>query len=268
MSKGFVWICQNNDTTDYVELSIALAESIKRFNKYNEVCIITDKKTKVNSKVIDVVLQMDEDHSENHDIKWANEYKALLMSPFKHSIKLAADMLWTHNTDWWWNYLWQYNMVFSVDCYNYKNRLVKDQPYRPFHRMNMLQNIYSDLTYFRRSKQVVDFARLCEVLVTNWDFTCKNILRQCHDTYPSTDVIYALAQRITDPTNKHMVDFPWFKIIHNKQKINRLDFVADNDTYLMPVEVDGKIIHGGHALTRPLHYVNKKYKEKLNVRTY
>ena len=115
---------------------------------------------------------------------------------------------------------------------------------------------------------MVDFARLCEVLVTNWDFTCKNILRQCHDTYPSTDVIYALAQRITDPTNKHMVDFPWFKIIHNKQKINRLDFVADNDTYLMPVEVDGKIIHGGHALTRPLHYVNKKYKEKLNVRTY
>jgi hypothetical protein len=50
MSKGFVWICQNNDKTDYVELSVALAKSIKRHNKESAVCVITDSKTKINAK--------------------------------------------------------------------------------------------------------------------------------------------------------------------------------------------------------------------------
>ena len=35
MSKGFLWFAQNNDKTDYVELSIKLAESIKKHNKEN-----------------------------------------------------------------------------------------------------------------------------------------------------------------------------------------------------------------------------------------
>ena len=29
MSKGYLWFAQNNDKTDYVKLSISLAESIK-----------------------------------------------------------------------------------------------------------------------------------------------------------------------------------------------------------------------------------------------
>ena len=33
MSKGFVWICQNNDKTDYVELSVALAKVLKDTTK-------------------------------------------------------------------------------------------------------------------------------------------------------------------------------------------------------------------------------------------
>jgi len=36
MSKGFLWFAQNNDTTDYVKCSIALAKSIKQHNKENE----------------------------------------------------------------------------------------------------------------------------------------------------------------------------------------------------------------------------------------
>jgi len=35
MSRGFLWFAQNNNTTDYVELSIRLAESIKEWNKVN-----------------------------------------------------------------------------------------------------------------------------------------------------------------------------------------------------------------------------------------
>ena len=264
MSKGFIWICQNNKNTDYVELSVALAKSIKRYNKENKICVITDNKTKINAKEIDIVLTMKEDASEDHDIKWANEYKVFMFSPFKHSIKLAADMLWTTNTDWWWHHLWQRDMVFSVDCYNYKNKVVKDVTYRSFHQKNFLQNIYSDLTYFTKSWTAIKFGSLCRDLVHNWKYVRENLLINCHDQYPSTDIIYALAQRIQDPTNNSAIDYPWFKIMHNKKAINKLQHVSSNDKYLMPVSVDGKLLHGGHAITRPLHYVNKKYLEMIN----
>ena len=108
------------------------------------------------------------------------------------------------------------------------------------------------------------FGSLCRDLVHNWKFVRENLLINCHDEYPSTDIIYALAQRIQDPTNNSAIDYPWFKIMHNKKAINKLQHVSSNDKYLMPVSVDGKLLHGGHAITRPLHYVNKKYLEMIN----
>ena len=46
MSKGFLWFAQNNDTTDYVKCSIALAKSIKQHNKENAICVVTDENSK------------------------------------------------------------------------------------------------------------------------------------------------------------------------------------------------------------------------------
>ena len=116
MSKGFVWFAQNNDKTDYVKLSIKLARSIKRFNKQNKICVITDEKSKFENKAIDIVKILKQDDSAEHKTKWANECKAFNLTPFTHTIKLESDMLWTINTDWWWYHLWQNDLVFSVDC--------------------------------------------------------------------------------------------------------------------------------------------------------
>ena len=93
MSKGFLWLAQNNDKTDYVELSIKLAESIKRHNSENKICVITDEKSKFENKFVDVVKVMKQDDSADHEIKWANEYKAFSLTPFTHTIKLESDML-------------------------------------------------------------------------------------------------------------------------------------------------------------------------------
>jgi len=268
MSRGFVWICQNNKNTDYVELSVSLAKSIKKHNRHNDICVITDKQTKIDSEHIDIVLTMKDDDSESHDIKWANEYKVFKMSPFKHTIKLAADMLWTANTDWWWYHLWQHNMVFAVDCYNFRKQITAKKKYRPFHGRNFLKNIYSDMTYFRRSVDSVNFGNVCQAITRNWSAVKESILIDCHDKLPSTDVVYALAQRIVDPLCENLIEYPWFKMAHNKKAINGLEHVLDNDNYLMPVSIDEKIIHGGYAQTRVLHYHNKEYLEKMNARVF
>ena len=100
MSKGFLWFAQNNSETDYVELSIKLAKSIKHWNKHNKICVITDKQSNFSHPSVDIVKVLQNDDSAEHNIKWANEWKAFSVTPFKHTIKLEADMIWTTNTDW------------------------------------------------------------------------------------------------------------------------------------------------------------------------
>ena len=91
MSKGFLWFAQNNNNTDYVQLSIKLAQSIKRWNNQNKICVVTDSESKFESEYVDVVKVLKKDDSETHDVKWANEYKAFSVTPFTHTIKLESD---------------------------------------------------------------------------------------------------------------------------------------------------------------------------------
>jgi hypothetical protein len=142
---------------------------------------------------------MGQDDSAEHEIKWANEYKAFDMTPFTHTIKLEADMLWTVNTDWWWNHLWQHDLVFSVDCRDYRDNVIKETPYRKLVQRNHLPNIYNGLMYFRRSKRAQQFYDTARDIVKNWNDVKTRMLINCHDEYPSTDVVFALAYRIMDP---------------------------------------------------------------------
>ena len=128
MDKGYVWFALNNSTTDYIELSRTLANSIKKFNKHNKVCVITDKP--VEDKLFDFVKVLKQDDSAEQEWKLNNEYKVFNLSPFTHTIKLEADMMFTQNTDWWWNYLWQHDQVFSYHCRNYRDEVVEHSFYR------------------------------------------------------------------------------------------------------------------------------------------
>ena len=59
MDRGYVWFALNNSTTDYVELSRALAKSIKQVNRHSKVCVITDKP--VQEKLFDFVRVLKKD---------------------------------------------------------------------------------------------------------------------------------------------------------------------------------------------------------------
>ena len=267
MSKGFLWFCQNNEKTDYVKLSVQLAKSLKRFNRQNNICVITDEKSKFTNEYVDMVKVLPQDQSSSHEIKWANECKAFDLSPFTHTIKLEADMVWTANTDWWWHHLWQNNLVFSIDCFNYKRQVVKSKYYRKLFVRNQLPNIYSGLSYFRRSKEAKRFYDLCKAITSNWDTIKKEVLINCHDKYPSTDVVYALAYRIIDPTNQNLIDYPWFKFIHNKGKI-QAPMVADHNDYLMPIKLGDRIYVGSQRINSVWHYHNKEILEEIDARSF
>ena len=264
MSKGFLWFAQNNEKTDYVELSIKLAKSIKRYNRQNKVCVVTDKNSKLQkNKDIDIVRVLHQDDSADHKIKWANEWKAFDLTPFTHTIKLEADMLWTTNTDWWWYHLWQNDLVFSVDCKNYRDETIKDTTYRQIFIKNQLPNIYNGLMYFRKSTHAQKFFKFAQYITDNWQKVKTTMLIDCHDTYPSTDIVFALAYRMLDPTNKKLFDYEWFKFIHHKPAIQQLTHVKDHNQYLYPNKTGDAVYLGEKRLSRVWHYFHKE----LNVRT-
>ena len=268
MSKGFVWFCQNSNDTDYSRLSCELARTIKKHNKENNVCVIVDKESVFQSEHVDIVKVLSNDDAHGHQKKFANEYKVFNLTPFTHTIKLEADMLWNSCTDWWWYYLWQHDLVFSVDCFNYKEQQVKDKEYRPYHKKNFLPNVYNGMTYFRRSMFAKDFFNTCEVIVKNWKFVKENLLINCFDELPTTDVVYALAYRLIDPTSQQLLDYPWFKFIHNKPAIHRKKYIADPQNYYYPMRIDDSVFFGEKKITAPLHYFYKNFLEVLNARTF
>ena len=264
-NKGYTWFALNNSTTDYVELSRKLAKSIKQYNKENQVCIITDKP--VEYKEFDHVVVLKQDYSKKQEWKLNNEWQVFNLTPFKHTIKLEADMLFTSNTDWWWNYLHQHNMIFSYHVRCYRDKVIKHTPYRKLFVTNKLPDVYNGLTYFRKSKQAKAFYNTCQDIILNWNKVRDTMLINCHDTYPSTDVVYALAYRIIDPTQKQLINYPWFKFIHNKPAIQGQD-VADLNSYLMPMKIGNKILVGSQRLSRVWHYVDKTMPEELNARVF
>jgi hypothetical protein len=75
MDRGYVWFALNNSTTDYIELSRELAKSIKKFNKHNKVCVITDKPVK--EELFNFVKVLKQDDSADQEWKLNNEYKVL-----------------------------------------------------------------------------------------------------------------------------------------------------------------------------------------------
>ena len=256
MDRGYLWFALNNSTTDYIELSRALAKSIKKFNKHNQVCVITDMP--IEDELFDHVRVLKNDDSKDQEWKLNNEYKAFAMTPFTHTIKLEADMLFTQNTDWWWNYLWQHDQVFSYNCRSYDDKIVEKSSYRKLFHRNTLPNVYNGLHYFRRSLKAKEFYDFCETIIKSWKTMKEKVLVNCHDEQPTTDVVYALANKLQDPLQLDKVEYEWFKFMHNKQHINSVGEQFDNDNYLYPMKVADKLYMGGYRQNRIVHYHNKK----------
>ena len=88
------------------------------------------------------------------------------------------------------------------------------------------------------------------------------MLINCHDEYPSTDVVFALAYRMIDPTNKKLIDYEWFKFLHYKPSVNGLDNMKDQNNYLYPNKHQDALYLGDKRVSRVWHYFDKE----INVR--
>jgi uncharacterized pyridoxamine 5'-phosphate oxidase family protein len=214
--QGFVTLAINTDSTDYLRLAYLQALNVKATQRVKEFAVIVDQATlaQVTDKhraVFDHIIPTNRVEGCG---PFANEWHAWWLSPYKETIKLESDLLFTRSIDHWWDAFRLQDVCLSHGCKTYQQTAGTSRQYRQVFDDNQLPDTYNGLMYWRYSETSKQFFTLAKDIFENWD-TVKAELKNCNDPYPTTDVVYALAAKIMDtPCYNPGLDF--INFVHMK----------------------------------------------------
>lgn len=218
---GFLTVAQNTNV-DYLNLAYLQAKNIRKTQKIHNYSIIVDeitaeKITNEHRLIFDQIIVMNRDFAKHESWKQSNEWQVFNLTPYKETIKLESDLLFTRDISHWLPALRHRDVCFSYHCRNYQGKIINQSPYRNFFRKNELPDIYTGMYYFRYSKTASELFSLAKDIYLNWD-TVKNNLVQC-DSLPSTDVVFALASKILGQELCTIPSLDFFNFTHMKSGI-------------------------------------------------
>lgn len=279
-ARGFFTFAQNNGEVDYVRLAYGLALSLRHSQKeYGHLSIGITPGTVVDEKyawAFDNIIEIPwGDHAENSTWKLENEWKAPWMSPYEETIKLDADMLFFSDIGRWWDMLsfGERNLVFANKVLNYRGGTITDDRYRKVFTSDNLPNIYSAFTYFRKTDDVFEFFNLAKIIYWNWEtFFEKFLSMNNRPSYPSTDVIFALACKILDVDQHHYRESNLPVFTHMKTGLQgwKTEDLSEDWSEHIPLfftpNAECKI--GVHRQVYPLHYHVKTVLSDEIIGTY
>jgi|694.fasta_scaffold05907_13 hypothetical protein len=257
--QGYFTFAQNTESVNYLELAYAQAASIKQTQKINKYAVavdsetkklITDKHQKVFDYVVDIV-----DPVAN---AMGNEWQAWQLTPFKETIKLESDILFTTNVDHWWTGLRLQEVCFTTKVRDYFGRVSKDRSYRKFFDENNLPDVYTGMYYFRFGQQSLKLFQLAFAIYSNWEYFRDN-LKNCREELPSTDVVFAIAARLlgVELCTNPALDYPSF--VHMKGSVNHLHSSA-NWQNILQHELNGtELTINFNRQLWPVHYYQKDF---------
>ena len=270
--QGFLTIAQNGEV-DYLRLAYVQAMSIKLTMPGSQYAVIVDKNTltevtDTHRKVFDHVIVLDTDHAENDSWKLSNEWQVFYLSPFKETIKLESDILFTRSIAHWWTSFRLKNIVLSTGCRDYLQNISPNRAYRQLFGDNELPDVYNGLMYFRYSQEAFDFFNYARIIFKNWQHVRDNILKNCHDDYPTTDVVYALTAKILGVDNCTLPELDFINFTHMKSKINGFGQQTPWPE-LVVCEIDLPMIRINNVNQyHPLHYYEKNWITEDLIKNY
>lgn len=264
--RGFLTIAQNTEEVDYLRLAYYQAMNIKLLHPGEKCAVIVDEATMsvvedCHRRVFDYIILLPYDENKlNSNWKLANEYQVFVLSPFKETIKLESDLLFTRSISHWWNIFKLKDILLSTGCKNYRQQTATSRVYRKFFDDNELPDIYSGLMYFRYSKQANDFFLKAKKIFNHWDYLKNNVLLNCREDTPSTDVLYALTAKVIGVENCTIPTLDFVNFVHMKSSINNWGITDRPFKEMVMTERDEHMIRI-HNLNQysPVHYHDKTY---------
>lgn len=221
--QGFLTIAQNTEV-DYLRLAYLQALSIKITMPDSLYAVIVDTNTRAQMldkyhTVFDHVIELSSDYAKNDQWKLANEWQVFNLTPFKETVKLESDILFTRSINHWWTAFRLRDVVLSQGCRDYHQNLSGVRTYRKLFDDNQLPDVYNGLMYFRYSQQAHQFFELAKNIYANWDQVSTK-LKGC-DQQATTDVVYALTAKLLGVESTTLpLDF--INFVHMKNSINQL----------------------------------------------
>ena len=271
--QGFVTFAQNTAEVDYLELAYLHALNIKATQKNNRYAVIVDATTKekVNDKhrnTFDYIIDISNDYNDStSNRKFANEHQVFRLTPFKETIKLESDLLFTRSIDHWWTAFRLKNVCLSTGCKNYLGINSTVRKYRELFEANNLPDVYNGLMYFRYSQEAKKFFDAARYIQHEWHYV-KSGLKKCMEDEPSTDVLYALAALMVGEETCTMLSMDFINFVHMKSGFNGW---SDARSWLDTVmsERDGDVIRINNLNQyNPVHYYDKTYATQELIEYY
>lgn len=262
--QGFVTFAQNTPDVNYLELAYTQALNIKATQKQNRYAVIVDKPTKElitqqQFETFDYVIELPVDLNQP-DSKWklANETQIFWLTPFKETIKLESDLLFTRSIDHWWTAFRLKNICLSTGAKNYLGINSTIRKYRELFDANQLPDVYNGLMYFRFSQEAKRFFDAACYIQQEWTYVRAG-LKKCLEDTPSTDVLYALAAVMVGRETCTMPSMDFLNFTHMKPAINGLpEDTKFTDAFV--TEQDGNMIRVNNInQLHPFHYYEKEY---------
>lgn len=272
--QGFVTFAQNTADVDYLHLAYVQALNIKATQKHNRFAVIVDAATKelINHRhreVFDYIIDIVTDHNDPGSTwKLANESQVFWLTPFKETIKLESDLLFTRSIDHWWTAFRLSDICLSTGCRNYRQEISDVRKYRRVFNDNHLPDVYNGLMYFRYTQTAANFFRTAQQIQQNWPEIRDTVLKNCREEHPSTDLLYAVTALVVGPETCTMPTVDFLNFVHMKPAVNNF---TETQTFLdaFVTEFDrGMIRINNINQLHPVHYHNKTFPTEAMIDYY
>jgi hypothetical protein len=258
--QGYFTFAQNTDTVNYLDLAYAQALSIKNTQTINQYAVAVDSETKkqitdAHRSVFDYVIDI-----RDPDVHaMSNEWQAWHLTPFKETVKLESDILFTTNVDHWWTGMRLQEVCFTTKIRNYEGIISNARAYRKLFDENNLPDIYTGMYYFRFGRTSMELFQLAESIYANWLVFRDELLKNCREDWPSTDVVFAIAARLLgeEQCTNPALDYPSF--VHMKGAVNGLAPAADWQTVYPHELYNNTLMINFTRQTWPVHYYQKTF---------
>ena len=264
VDRGFLTIAQNTAEVDYLRLAYAQAMSIKLTMPDSQYCVVVDEDTEKqitdkHRNLFDNIVVLDEDYAKQDDWKLANEWQVFGLSPYKETIKVESDILFTRSITHWWHAFRLRDIVLSLGTKNFKGNPATSRVYRRIFDANQLPDVYNGLMYFRYSETASEFFDIAEQVFKQWETVKENVLKGFHYEEASTDVVYAIAAKTLGVELCTLPDCDFINFTHMKNAIN--DWPDDKSwTEMIMTEIDLPMIRINNVNQyHPVHYQDKNW---------
>lgn len=267
--QGFVSFAINTSEVDYGRLAYLQCLNVKATQRANSYAVIADEATynSFNNRQLnafDYVIRLPEGFEQ---APFTAEPYAFSLTPFKETVKLESDLLFTRSIDHWWTAFRLRDVCLSTGAKTYLGLPSAIRKYRQLFDTNHLPDVYTGLMYFRYTKTAKQFFDLAGSIFRDWDGV-KIYLKDIDlDLVPTTDVVYALtALMIGEEVTIPSMDF--INFVHMKSGFNGW---SDARSWLETVmhEREGDVIRINNVNQyNPVHYHDKTYATQELIEYY